>query len=104
MPTPPQPVSPEAPTTPAICPYLFHVVADRLWTTPRSVYCRRPDGRTRLPGRATVDTVCATHAHLLCPGYLAGWADEQLARQPRGSPRAPGTQRAQEDPDTPRRR
>ena len=89
MPT--QTVSREASMTPTVCPYLVHVMADRLWMTPRSVYCRRPDGRIRLPGRETVDCICATHAHLLCPGYLAGWVDEELARQPRDWPLVPGT-------------
>jgi hypothetical protein len=73
----------EAPTTPAVCPFLAPVVADGLWVTPRSAYCRRPDGRVRLPGRGTVDCVCATHAHLLCPAYLAGCAHQELARRPR---------------------
>jgi len=99
-----QPVSPAAPRTPAVCPYLVRVVTDRLWTTPCSVYCHRPDGLTRLAGRQTVDAVCATHAHLLCPGYLADWADQQLARRPLDGPRAPGTPRAQDQPDMPRRR
>jgi len=98
-----QPASSAAPRTPAVCPYLIHGVTGRLWTTPRDVYCRRPDGPIRLAGRQTLDGVCATHAHRLCPGYLAGWAD-QLARRPLDGPRAPGTPRAQDQPDMPRRR
>jgi len=64
----------EAPATPAVCPFLASVVADRLWPMPRRAYCRRPNGRVRLPGREMADCVCATHAHLLCPAYLAGRA------------------------------
>jgi len=94
----------EAPTTPEACPFLVHVVADRLWLTPRSVYCRRPDGRIRLPGWETIDCVCATHAHLLCPGYLAGWAHQELMRRPRDWPLSSDTPGAASEPDTPRRR
>ena len=83
---PSQTVPREAPTTPEVCPFLAPIVADRLWLTPRSVYCRRPDGRVRLPGRETVDCVCVTHAHLLCPAYLAGCAHQELARRRRDWP------------------
>ena len=76
----------EAPTTPEVCPFLVPVVAGRLRLTTRSVYCRRPDGRLGLPGRSTVDYVCATHAHLLCPGYLAGCAHQETARGSRDWP------------------
>jgi hypothetical protein len=76
----------EAPTTSEVCPFLVPVVAGRLWLTPRSVYCRRRDGRLGLPERAAGDYVCATHAHLLCPGYLAGYAHQETARGSRDWP------------------
>jgi hypothetical protein len=53
------------------CPYLFSVMADRLWLAPRGMYCRRPDGPVRIPASTTVACMCMTAAHLVCPGYLA---------------------------------
>jgi hypothetical protein len=52
------------------CPFLVAVVADRLWRDPTSAYCRRPDGRVRVPARSTMACICMTQAHLVCPGYL----------------------------------
>jgi hypothetical protein len=60
-------------TTPAeACPRLVPVMADRLWLYPTAVYCRRADGRVRVPGASTLDCVCLTAAHFVCPGYLEG--------------------------------
>ena len=51
------------------CPYLVDVTADRLHVYPRGVFCRHPDGRIRLPGRATVATRCSGEAFQDCEGY-----------------------------------
>lgn len=53
------------------CPYLFPVMADRLWLEPRGAYCRRPGSPVRAPAPTTLACICATAAHLVCPGYLA---------------------------------
>lgn len=52
------------------CPFLMPVMADRLWLLPTGCYCRRPDGRVRVPAPATLTCICLTPAHLVCPGYL----------------------------------
>ena len=52
------------------CPFLVPVMADRLWLCPTSAYCRRPNGRVRVPAVSTVDCICTTRAHLVCAGYL----------------------------------
>jgi hypothetical protein len=52
------------------CPFLVPVMADRLWLRPTGAYCRRPDGRLRVPAASTVDCICETLAHLVCAGYL----------------------------------
>jgi hypothetical protein len=52
------------------CPFLVPVMADRLWLCPTRAYCRRPNGRVRVPAASTVDCICGTRAHLLCAGYL----------------------------------
>ena len=52
------------------CPFLVPVMADRLWLNPLGAYCRRPDGRIRVPARSTLTCICTTPAYLLCPGYL----------------------------------
>lgn len=52
------------------CPFLVPVMADRLWLRPMSAYCRRSDGRVRVPAAATIDCICMTAAHLVCAGYL----------------------------------
>lgn len=54
------------------CPMLVPVMADQLWLSPTSVYCRRPNGRVRVPAAATLACICTTPAHLVCPDYLAG--------------------------------
>jgi hypothetical protein len=51
---------------------LVPVMADQLWLSPTSVYCRRPNGRVRVPAAATLACICTTPAHLVCPDYLAG--------------------------------
>ena len=56
------------------CPYLFPVMADRLWLEPRGAYCRRPGGSVRVPASTTIACICMTAAHLVCPGYLAATA------------------------------
>jgi hypothetical protein len=53
------------------CPFLVPVMADRLWLRPTEAYCRRPDGRVRVPAAATLTCICTTRAHLVCPGYVA---------------------------------
>jgi hypothetical protein len=53
------------------CRFLVPVMADRLWLQPVGAYCRRPDGRVRVPAATTVACICLTVAHLLCPGDLA---------------------------------
>jgi len=51
------------------CPYLVDVTADCLWLYPSSVFCRRPDGRIRVPAPATVAARCdGDHFHE-CEGY-----------------------------------
>lgn len=52
------------------CPFLVAVTADWLWLYPTGGYCRRPDGRVRLPAGATLTCICMTPAYLVCPGYL----------------------------------
>jgi hypothetical protein len=53
-----------------ICPCLAPVVNDRLWMVTTGVYCRRPDGRVRIPARATLLHVCMTAEHHSCAGYV----------------------------------
>jgi hypothetical protein len=53
------------------CPFLVPVMADRLWVYPMPAYCRRPDAQLRVPAGETLDSVCFSHRHLRCPGYLA---------------------------------
>ena len=55
---------------PQECPFLVPVMADHLWLSPLGAYCRRPDGRVRVPARSTLTCICTTPAYLLCPGYL----------------------------------
>jgi hypothetical protein len=59
------------PAGPAACPFLAPVIADRLWLRPVGAYCRRPDGRVRVPGEGTLARVCGTLGHLGCSGYQA---------------------------------
>jgi hypothetical protein len=54
------------------CPFLLPAIADRPWRDPTRLYCRRADGRVRVPAQTTVACICATAAHLVCPGFLAG--------------------------------
>ena len=56
------------------CPFLFPVVADRLWMRPIGVYCRRPGRRVRIPAASTL-TQCCTAQYRLCDGYSEMWAD-----------------------------
>jgi hypothetical protein len=56
------------------CPFLTPVVADRLFVYPVSAYCRRNQGRPRIPAAHTLAEVCLTDAHGDCPGYLASQA------------------------------
>ena len=63
-----------APTEAEQCPFLVAVMADHLWLRPVSGYCRRPDGRVRVPASVTVTCICMTPAHLVCAGYLAATA------------------------------
>jgi hypothetical protein len=51
------------------CPFLMPVTADVLWMYPTPGYCRRPDGPVRVPARETLVRVCATPAHVGCPGF-----------------------------------
>lgn len=67
---------------PEECPFLVPVTADRLWLHPVSVYCRRPEGRPRVPAPTSLACVCMTHAHLVCPGYLAGLHGSASASRP----------------------
>jgi hypothetical protein len=61
------------------CPFLVPVMADRLWLRPTGAYCRRPDGRVRIPAASTIDCICMTPAYLVCAGYLQG-QDRAAAR------------------------
>lgn len=63
-----------------MCPYLVPVVADRLWMYPQSVYCRRPDGGVRVPGRATLVSVCTTDAFCACAGYREAARIDRIPR------------------------
>lgn len=58
------------------CPYLIPVVADRLWMYPVSAYCRRPDGKVRVPSSSTLTNVCTTSGHETCAGYVAARTEE----------------------------
>lgn len=53
------------------CPFLVPVTADWIWQRPVGAYCRRPGRRVHVPAQATLTSLCATAAHLACPGYLA---------------------------------
>lgn len=66
-----------AATKTAACPFLVPVMADRIWLSPTSAYCRRPEGRVRVPARCTVDCICLTAAHLVCDGYVQHRASER---------------------------
>ena len=70
---------PEAAATEAgECPFLVPVMADRLWLHPVGTYCRRPDGRVRVPSsRTTLPLICLTAAHFLCPGYMVSVAHDR---------------------------
>jgi hypothetical protein len=70
---------------PPRCPFLAPVVADWLWLHPAGVYCRRPDGRVRVPAEVTLARVCGTEAHRACPGYREGVPARR--REPRRRPR-----------------
>jgi hypothetical protein len=72
------------------CRFLFPVMADRLWLQPGSAYCRRPDGRVRVPAATTVACICLTAAHLLCPGYLASLGPDATGAGRPAQPSAPG--------------
>jgi hypothetical protein len=51
------------------CPYLVDVTADWLWLYPNGAFCRRPDGRIRVPAGTTLATRCdGDHFHQ-CEGY-----------------------------------
>jgi hypothetical protein len=52
-----------------VCPLLTAVLNDRLWVMPTSVYCRRPDGRVRMPGRTTLIRLCTAPSFRRCPDY-----------------------------------
>lgn len=41
-----------------------------------AVYCRRPDGRTRIPSRDETRHFCTTGRHLGCQGYRRTHVDE----------------------------
>lgn len=58
------------------CPYLVPVVADRLWVYPVGAYCRRPDGKPRIPSSTTLANVCTTSEHVTCTGYVAGRTEQ----------------------------
>lgn len=58
-------------TEAAVCPFLVPVTVDWLWLSPVAGYCRQGGGRVRVPARQTVARVCATPAHVACPGYRA---------------------------------
>jgi hypothetical protein len=51
------------------CPFLIPVMADTLWMSPTSAYCRRPDAPVKVPGRETLEWVCMTPAHAACAGF-----------------------------------
>jgi hypothetical protein len=78
---------------PRACPFLAPVVADRLWILPVGAYCRRPDGRVRLPGEATLARLCSTDAHRGCAGYRVGVGMTRDAGS-RGAGRAAGRRAA----------
>ena len=59
---------------PGCCPFLFSVVADRLWMRPIGVYCRRPGQAVRIPATSTL-TRCCTGDYRLCEGYSEMWTD-----------------------------
>jgi hypothetical protein len=54
-----------------ICPCLMPLVNDQLVMVPTRVFCRRSDGRIRLPARATLLTTCTSGAYRECAGYRA---------------------------------
>jgi len=62
------------------CPFLVPVMADRLWIHPVSAYCRRPNGRVKVPGRETIVSLCTTAAHERCPGFLAAMHEAGFTR------------------------
>ncbi len=63
--------------TPAMdrCPYLVDVTADWLWLYPNGVFCRRPDGRVRVPALATVAGRCDGEHFHECDGYAQATDD-----------------------------
>jgi hypothetical protein len=62
-----------------MCPCLVPVVNDRLFIVNTGVYCRRPDGRVRVPTRRTLLDVCMTRSYQDCAGYRASSALPQDA-------------------------
>ena len=52
------------------CPYLVDATADWLWLYPSGVFCRRPDGRVRVPAAATLAARCDGEHFRQCEGYL----------------------------------
>lgn len=69
-------VDPMAEPEETCCPFLFPVVADRLWMYPTAAYCHRPGARVRVPAARTVEDVCDTADHSDCPGYQTAYAEE----------------------------
>ena len=61
------------------CPFLVPVLADRLWVSPVSAYCRPPHGTIRLPGGNTLMRICSTPRYASCPGYVGNVAHLQRA-------------------------
>jgi hypothetical protein len=54
-----------------VCPCLVPVVNDYLSIVNTGVYCRRPDGRVRVPARRTLLEVCMSAEYHHCAGYLS---------------------------------
>lgn len=52
------------------CPCLVPVVNDYLSIVNTGVYCRRPDGRVRVPARRTLLEICMSAEYRRCAGYL----------------------------------
>lgn len=52
------------------CPYLVDVSVDWLWLYPGGVFCRRPDGRIRIPAPGSVAGRCEGQGFLQCDGYV----------------------------------
>jgi hypothetical protein len=51
------------------CPYLTPKLSGRPATFSVPVYCRKPNGRVRVPSRDQLMALCTAGHHHDCPGY-----------------------------------